>query len=326
MLPYRPVGRLGPMVIEADLALLAELEPEAEKLLERHLSSAKSWHPHTLVPWSRGRDFEPDYEWSAEESSFPSELRSALFVNLLTEDNLPYYFRDIERMFGRDGAWGEWVRRWTAEEARHATVIREYLTVTRAIDPVELENARMAQMSGGKVPEPPTAIDGLIYVTLQELATRISHRNTGLRMEAYDRVGYDIMRRVASDENHHFLFYRDMAQAAIDIDPSSAVEAMERQIVGFTMPGDGIPGFAEHARAIANAGIYDLTAHYEQILEPIVVKHWDLPNLSGLTGEAEAARERTMAHIEKSARVARHLKERREARAAKAAERIAVNV
>ena len=119
------------MVIETDLELLIDIEPEAERLLDHHLATSKEWHPHTLVPWSRGRDFEPDYEWDPEETTVPAEVRSALFVNLLTEDNLPYYFRDIERMLGKDGALGEWTRRWTAEEARHATVIRDYLTVTR---------------------------------------------------------------------------------------------------------------------------------------------------------------------------------------------------
>jgi acyl-[acyl-carrier-protein] desaturase len=34
-------------------------------------------------------------------------------------------------MFGRHAAWGEWDRRWTAEEGRHSIVIRDYLTVTR---------------------------------------------------------------------------------------------------------------------------------------------------------------------------------------------------
>jgi acyl-[acyl-carrier-protein] desaturase len=297
------------MVIAADVALLAELESEAERLLENHLESTKEWHPHTLVPWSRGRDFEPDYEWSPEECDLPDAVRSALFVNLLTEDNLPYYFRDIERMFGKDGAWGEWVRRWTAEEGRHATVIRDYITITRAVDPVALERGRMVQMSGGQVPEPPSAVDGMIYVTLQELATRISHRNTGALIE--DKAGYDIMRRVAMDENHHFLFYRDIAQAAIEIDPSQAVEAMARQIIGFAMPGEGIPDFGAHAKAIAAAGIYDLSAHYEQILEPIVLKYWDLPNLEGLTGEAEAAREKAMSYIAKSKRVADRIAARR---------------
>lgn len=301
------------MVIDSDLALLAELEPEAGRLLDKHLASSKDWHPHTMVPWSRGRDFEPGYEWSPEECVLPDAVRSALFINLLTEDNLPYYFRDIERMFGRDGAWGTWVRRWTAEENRHSTVIRDYLTVTRAIDPAALENARMAQMSGGKVPEPPTAADGLIYVSLQELATRISHRKTGDALQAHDRVGYDIMRQVAIDENRHHIFYRDMASAVIEIDPSMGVLAMERQIIGFTMPGDGIPGFVQHAKAIAAAGIYDLAVHYEQILKPVVLGHWDLPNLTGLTPEAEAARERVMAHIEKSGRVAQRLAQRKQA-------------
>ncbi|MEM8924542.1 MAG: acyl-ACP desaturase [Actinomycetota bacterium] len=308
------------MVINADLSLLADLEPEAERLLERHLTSVKNWHPHTYVPWSRGEDFPDDYEWEPEESDFPPEVRSALYVNLLTEDNLPYYFRDIERMFGRDGAWGEWVRRWTAEENRHAVVIRDYLTVTRAVDPVHLEESRMEQMSGGKVPEPPTAADGLMYVTLQELATRISHRNTGLMMREHDRVGYDMMRRVAADENLHYLFYRDMASAVAEVDPSQAVQAMERQIVGFTMPGDGIPGFHTHAKAIAAAGIYDLAAHYEQILKPVVLGHWNLEHIEGLNAEAEQSRERTIAYIAKSARVAERLNARREARAAAEAE------
>jgi acyl-[acyl-carrier-protein] desaturase len=304
------------MVINADIALLAELEPEAERLLEKHYATTKMWHPHRLVPWGRGEDFEETYEWSPEDSHIPAEVRSALFVNLLTEDNLPYYFRDIERMFGRDGAWGEWVRRWTAEEGRHAMVIRDYLMVTRAIDPDELEEARMVQMGGGKVPEPPTAIDGLIYVTLQELATRISHRNTGALIEPHDKVGYDIMRRVAMDENHHFLFYRDSAKAALEIDPNQAVQAMERQVIGFAMPGEGIPNFNEHAKVIADAGIYDLSLHYEQILEPIVLKFWGLPELEGLSGEAEASRERVMKYIEKSKRVADRLLARREARQA----------
>ena len=47
--------------------LLAELEPTAADLLERHLATSKEWFPHELVPWSRGRDFDEGYEWSADE-------------------------------------------------------------------------------------------------------------------------------------------------------------------------------------------------------------------------------------------------------------------
>lgn len=308
------------MVIDADVAFLAEIEPVAEQLLERHLASTKEWHPHTLVPWSRGRDFEDGYEWSPEEADLSPEIRSALFVNLLTEDNLPYYFRDIERMFGKDGPWGEWVRRWTAEEGRHATVIRDYLTVTRAIDPVALERGRMVQMSTGEVPEPPTAADGMCYVALQELATRISHRNTGRLIEPQDRVGYDIMRRVAIDENHHFLFYRDIAKAGFERNPSEMMEALERQVTGFAMPGTGIPDFEAHSKVIAAAGIYDTINHYEQILEPVVLGYWKVAEIEGLTAEAEQARERTLAYVTKVGRIATRMKARREKQAAEAVE------
>src|SRR5262245_23315473 len=107
----------------ASAPLLSELEPVAAGLLERHLATSKEWFPHELVPWGRGRDFDAGDEWSADEVALPEEIRSALFVNLLTEDNLPYYFRTIERMFGADSAWGAWARRWTAEEGRHSIVI-----------------------------------------------------------------------------------------------------------------------------------------------------------------------------------------------------------
>src|SRR6266508_4597447 len=144
-------------------ALLAELEPCAAELLDRHLATAREWFPHLLVPWSRGRDFDPDQDCDPDDADLSAAARSALFVNLLTEDNLPHYFRTISERFGRDDAWGTWTRRWTAEEGRHAIVIRDYLTVTRAIDPVALERARMAQVQCGVVPEPDTPYDGLVY-------------------------------------------------------------------------------------------------------------------------------------------------------------------
>ena len=50
-----------------------------------------------------------------------------------------------------------------------------------------LEDGRMSQMSGGQVPEPDSAVDGFVYVALQELATRIAHRNTGKALQRAPR-------------------------------------------------------------------------------------------------------------------------------------------
>ena len=299
-----------------DATLLNELSGKAEELMDRHLGASKSWYSHEIVPWSLGRNFEAGETWNPNEFPLPDAIRSALFVNLLTEDNLPYYFETIDRMFTKDGIWKAWSHRWTAEENRHSIAIRDYLTVTRAIDPRALEDARMAQMSGGQVPEPETVADGFVYVALQELATRIAHRNTGkLMSEALGShpaadAGYEIMARVATDENFHYLFYRDITTEAIQVDPSAVVCAMERQVREFEMPGTGIVGFAKHAAAIAAAGIYSLDQHVEQILKPVILRHWALEKIEGLSAEADQARERLVRQIERLSRLAAKLTER----------------
>ncbi len=294
-----------------DREILNELAPEAERLLERHLGVSKEWFPHQLVPWDRAAKADPREPWDAAEHPMDEAVRQALFLNLLTEDNLPYYTSKIDRMFGLDHPWNTWNRRWTAEEGRHSIVIRDYLTVAGAVDPVALERGRMQQMSHGFHQPIGNAQEGFVYVALQELATRISHRNTGKMLA--DPAGYEVMARVAADENLHYLFYRDVSTAAVAVDPSGMVLAMERQVRDFEMPGAGVEGFHSLAKAIAKAGIYDLAIHHDQILIPVIVRHWGLESLEGLTPEAEQARESLMARIEKIGRVGRRLAERRAA-------------
>ena len=67
--------------------------------------------------------------------------------------------------------------------------------VTRAIDPVELEQLRVEQVTRGFSPGQnqqgdlfaESLFDSVIYVTFQELATRVSHRNTGKACQETDR-------------------------------------------------------------------------------------------------------------------------------------------
>lgn len=289
--------------------LLLDLTSDVERLVDRHFASSREWFPHELVPWGRGRDFTPGDAWTAPDEATSEAVRSALLVNLLTEDNLPYYTQTISGLFGEQGAWGTWVRRWTAEEGRHSIVLRDYLLVTRAIDPVAMERGRMAQLECAQVPRPFGPHHGLVYVALQELATRVAHHNTGKLLD--DDAGYEILKRIAADENRHHLFYRDLATAAFAIDPSGMLIAAEEEVRNFEMPGTGIPDFDRHARAIARAGIYDLRIHHAQILVPVVLQHWRIESLDGLTPAAERARDALLARIARVGQVARRLSERR---------------
>ena len=298
--------------------LLAVLEPTAAKLYDRHMGIAKEWFPHEYVPWSRGRDFDPQRPWNPDDADFgdggwvlPDAVRASLFVNLLTEDNLPYYTRDIHSVFGGDSAYGAWARNWTAEEGRHSIAIRDYLTVTRALDPVALERARMHQVRGAQVPAPDDLYEALAYLSMQELATRIAHRNTGKLIE--DQAGQDVMLRVGNDENLHFLFYRDLATAALEADPSNMMIGIERAVRNFAMPGTGIENFDALAKEIAKAGIYDFKIHHEQILVPVVLRHWKVAEVTGLSPEAEKARDSLIKRIDKIGKVANRLAAKTEA-------------
>lgn len=298
--------------------LLAVLEPTAAKLYDRHMGIAKEWFPHEYVPWSRGRDFDPQRPWNPDDADFgdggwvlPDAVRASLFVNLLTEDNLPYYTRDIHSVFGGDSAYGAWARNWTAEEGRHSIAIRDYLTVTRALDPIALERARMHQVRGAQVPAPDDLYEALAYLSMQELATRIAHRNTGKLIE--DQAGQDVMLRVGNDENLHFLFYRDLATAALEADPSNMMIGIERAVRNFAMPGTGIENFDALAKEIAKAGIYDFKIHHEQILVPVVLRHWKVAEVTGLSPEAEKARDSLIKRIDKIGKVANRLAAKTEA-------------
>ena len=303
--------------------LLVELEPVVAENLDRHLETAKDWMPHEYVPWSQGRDFDVE-AWAPDQSKLSPVARTAMEVNLLTEDNLPSYHREIDARFGREGAWGTWVNRWTAEEGRHAIVMRDYLVVTRGVDPDELERGRMQQMQQGYDSGGKNLLQAMAYVTFQELATRISHRNTGRFTE--DPIAEKLLARVAQDENLHMVFYRNLVKAAYDVAPDETMAAVAEEVIGFVMPGAGITGFARKAAQIAKAGIYDLRIHHDDVVQP-VLRHWNVLEMTGLGAAGEAARERLAGFVsELDANAARFEQQRAEAAAKTAAGRAAATV
>src|SRR3954464_7324840 len=264
----RPGGH--PMMALDSAQLLAELEPTVAANLDRHLAAAKEWMPHEYVPWSLGRDFADlgGEAWSVEQSALSPIARTALEVNLLTEDNLPSYHREVERAFGMDGAWGTWVNRWTAEEGRHAFCIRDYLLVTRGVDPDELERARMETMQIGYDSDDKPLLHACAYVSFQELATRVSHRNTG--RYTGDPVAERLLARISVDENLHMVFYRNLVKAALELAPEQMLRAISDEVVGFQMPGSIVPDFGRKSARMASAGIYDLRIHHDAVVMPLL--------------------------------------------------------
>ncbi len=276
--------------LSPDVALLHELEPVVAQNLERHLGMAKEWHPHDYVPWDDGRNFAflGGEDWAPEQSRLDPVAKTAMIVNLLTEDNLPSYHREIATRFGRDGAWGTWVGRWTAEEGRHGVALRDYLVVTRGVDPVELERARMDYMTAGYDSGDKTALEAVTYVSFQELATRVSHRNTGRATGC--PIAEKLLSRIATDENLHMVFYRNIVEAALDREPDATMLAIAKEVMSFSMPGANMAGFTRSAATMAKAGIYDQRLHHDDVIAPIL-RQWEIFEREDFTGEGARARD-----------------------------------
>jgi acyl-[acyl-carrier-protein] desaturase len=293
--------------------LIRDLEPVVAVELERHLAVQKNWYPHEYVPWSEGRDFAGPLNgdaWEAKDSRLTAVAQDSLVLNLLTEDNLPSYHTEIAISMGRDGAWGTWIERWTAEEARHSIVIRDYLMATRGVDPYELEDLRMAHMSlGYQTPYVNDMLHTIAYVSFQELATRISHRNTGKISD--DPIAENMMQRIALDENLHMLFYRNTLGAALDMEPNASMRAITDVVTNFGMPGANMPGFGRKAVQIALAGIYDMQQHLDEVIAP-VLRAWKVFERTDLSGDGLKARDELVAFLEKTGLEASRFNEKRE--------------
>lgn len=304
--------------------MLLELEQVVEENLNRHLQVAKEWFPHEYVPWSDGRNFDGPLDgdaWSPDDSPMSDVARSSLIVNLLTEDNLPSYHHEIAILFGRDAAWGDWVHRWTAEEGRHGIAIRDYLLTSRAVDPVQLERLRMDHMSTGyQSAHSADLIRSLAYVSFQELATRVSHRNTGRITD--DPVADALLARVAADENLHMIFYRNLLAGALELSPNETMRAITDVVTTFQMPGTDIAGFQRKAVEMAIAGVYDIRQHRDEVVAP-VLRFWDVFAIEGLDAEGEQARTELADFMDELERQAQRFEEKRDKLQARLAARAA---
>jgi acyl-[acyl-carrier-protein] desaturase len=274
--------------------LIDELTDTAELLLNNHNKKPSAWEPSDLIPYELGLNYKTKL-WTPDDYTLSDGIRSSIYVNLLTEDNLPYYSPTIIHYLRYSSPLLEWGHVWTEEEAKHSVVIREWAHVTRALDPVMLEQGRKVQMRKADVPNPQSLADLLAYTSFQELATRVAHANTGRALDS-ERGGKLLMATVAGDEAKHHIFYSELAKKAMEIEPSATVIAVRNQLVNFVMPGKGIPDFIRHSLKIERARIYDTPKYLHEVVIPTLGR-WSINDLEGLDEGGEKARDEINEHV-----------------------------
>ena len=249
--------------------------------------------------------------WASEGRELSTVARSGLFVDGLTENNLPHYTVLLVTAFGEAEETRPWINRWTAEEYRHSLAFDYYLLLSQWINPVYFERARKAQISDGQVPRPHTLEEAFVYTSIQELATQISHRNhsTHLPNGTFKRL----LGKIASEEGDHFSVYFDTARAVRDRFPDRLLVAVTEQVRSFEMPGTGIEGFSRHAKVLSTAGIFDFTDLYNIYARLVGAENgWDLESIDPKTPESAEAKGYLEKHIRRLRRASERLEEKRE--------------
>jgi acyl-[acyl-carrier-protein] desaturase len=145
----------------------------------------------------------------------------------------------------------------------------------------------MAHMTAGHEVDK-NMLEAIAYVSFQELATRVSHRNTGKATGC--AIADQLLARIATDENLHMIFYRNLVAAAFETAPNETMRAVTNEVTDFSMPGATMEGFARNSVTIAKAGIYDLRLHHDEVVAPIL-RMWKVFEREDLTGDGAKARD-----------------------------------
>ena len=119
----------------------------------------------------------------------------------------------------------------------------------------------------------------------------MSHRNAGKITD--DPVAYELMSRIAADENHHFMFYRGVVKAMLAEAPEIALQAILEELERFQMPGIAMPNFMRRAVEMARAGVYNLRIHHDRVVVP-VLRDWGIERLDGLSVKAQELQEKLL--------------------------------
>ncbi|MEU4342246.1 acyl-ACP desaturase [Nocardia sp. NPDC023852] len=277
-----------------DRELLESLAVDVELNLRKHVDVADGWQPHDFVPWDDGRNFAflGGVDWEPEQSELSDVTKLALTVSVLIADNLPSYHREVGKYL-RTGAWWRWVGRWTAEENRHEIMIRNYLMVTRSVDPVQLERLRMDHMTRGFRRPAMHLLDVLATCAFEEAASAIRHRNIAALGD--NPMVTAIAERIALDDELQSVFFADMVAAGLDLAPDQTMRAIADRVADFHVPTVTLADGRTSDEVLAEAGIYDPAKEGELVFAPLL-KRWTVFSRTDFGPEGEKARDE-LAHL-----------------------------
>ncbi len=238
-------------------ALTLELEPVVRDELRRHLDTEDIWYAHDYVPFDQGENFAflGGRDWDASQVTLPKAITDALEILLITKDNLAGFHRELVEHFILEDKWGRWMGRWTAEEHLHAIALRNYLVVTREIDPSANEDVRVEHVMKGYRAETYSQIETLAFMAMWERAHAVFCRNLAAQTE--EPVLKGLVGRIANDEDRHEVFFGNLVGHCLTYARDETIDAIARRAAGLDVVGGDIDAYQDKVAVVAEAGIFD---------------------------------------------------------------------
>ncbi len=255
-------------------ALTVQLEPVVAENLSRHLATDELWYAHDYVPFDKGENFAflGGRDWDASEVTLPKHVTDALEILLLTKDNLAGYHRELVEHFILEEKWGRWIGRWTAEEHLHAVALRNYLVVTREIDPAANEDVRVEHVMKGYRAETYSQVETLVFMAFFERAHAAYCRN--LQAQVAEPVLNSLVGKIVRDEERHEEFFANLVTHLLGTERDETIAAIGARAAELGVIGGDIEAYQDKVANVAAAGIFDRATLSRVIAERITA--WGL--------------------------------------------------
>lgn len=237
-------------------ALTLELEPVVEQLMDHHLSTEDLWFAHDYVPFDQGENFAflGGRDWDPSQTTLPRTITDACEILLLLKDNLAGHHRELVEHFILEEWWGRWLGRWTAEEHLHAIALREYLVVTREVDPTANEEARVEYVMKGYRGDTYTQVETLVYMAFTERTHAVFCRNLAAVIEEPVLAG--LIDRIARDEVRHEAIFAKLVAHCLQYTRDETIAAIAARAADLQVVGADIDAYQDKVQNVAEAGIF----------------------------------------------------------------------
>jgi acyl-[acyl-carrier-protein] desaturase len=251
-------------------ALTLELEPVVQENLSRHIATEELWYAHDYVPFEQGENFAflGGKDWDPSSVTLPKPVTDAHEILLITKDNLAGYHRELVEHFILDEKWGRWLGRWTAEEHLHAIALRNYLVVTREIDPAANEDVRVEHVMKGYRADTYSQIETLVFMAFLERAHAVFCRN--LQAQIDEPVLKSLVGRIAKDEERHEEFFANLVAHCLTYARDETIAAIALRAAEFAPIGADIEAYRDKVREVADSGIFDDAALKNVVSDRVV--------------------------------------------------------